>query len=292
MTMHADNLSSTAATRRRRLLALGWGMALGAVLGAPRAALAQRVALDMRPLRSAYVLGEPVAVQIKIDNHGAQPLVIDDHEAFRRNRIFFEINLDPQVLLAPLREGRILEELDLERDESFTGTIDLSAWYPLLREGRYYVNLVLLHNDLRYASERRMFDVVPGIELASVAAPLPGRPPSERGFKLVYWTRGEREIAFLRASDRPSGVVWTTLDLGPLVRVTQPRMKVNADGSLTVVHQATRDTMVTSVIRSDAKGPVLIEQKQAVDTTTTPLMKAMTDTAAAQRETRNKKRGK
>ncbi len=280
------------ATSRRRLLALGWGMALGAGICAPRATLAQRVALDMRPLQSAYVVGEPVVVRIKIENLGTQPLVIDDHEAFRRNRIFFEINLDPLVMLAPRREGRILEEMDLERDESFTGMIDLSAWYPLLREGRYYVNLVLLHNDLRYASERRMFDVVPGIELASAAAPLPGRPPSERDFRLVYWSRGEREIAFLRASDRPGGVVWTTLELGPIVRFAAPRLTVNADGSLTVIHQATRDAIVTSQIRSDAKGPALVDRKQTIDTTTTPLMRAMTDTAAAQREARRQKQEK
>ncbi len=271
-------------------------LAAAALLLPPAAARAQMIAVDVQPRHGAYVVGEPVIVSLKIENHGARPVIIDDHEAFSGNEVTFDIRLDPPdplVPLAKLREGRIVEELHLERGESRTLTVDLSAWYPLLREGRYYLSAVLEFQERLYSSPKRVFDVVPGIPLAGVTELLPGTPPVERRFDLVYWARERGETAFLRITDQPGDIVWTTLNLGPVLRATTPRMSIDAEGILTIVHQATRDAFVISTVRVNGKGPELLGQRQQVDTRRAAFLEALAEaseeSAAAPAERKGKR---
>lgn len=269
---------------RRALLAL-------LALTAARAA-AQLVAIDLRTRHSSYVTGEPVMVQLLVENHGAQPIVIGNHEAFRNNRIVFEIRATGQEPLPALRERRIIEELDLEHGEVTTLDIDLAEWYPLLEAGRYYITPVLIHNDRRYAADSRVVEIVPGIELARLTQILRGPRLVERDFTLVYWARGGREDAFLRARDRPSGDTWTTLSLGSVVRVNRPLLQQEGETGILVTHQATRDVTLVSRIRSDLEGPELVEQRQIVDAVSAPMVNSLNETLekARQKESRRRRR--
>ncbi|MDD5704667.1 MAG: hypothetical protein PHR35_01990 [Kiritimatiellae bacterium] len=289
--MKTRSVHEVAALRRCRRGGTLAGLAaaiMAMLLGARGTAQAQLLAFDMRPKYGSYVVGEPVWVDLRLVNRGASPIVIDDHEVFRHNRIFFEISIDPQVYLNQSREGRIVDDLDLGKNEPYAAEIDLGAWYPLLREGRYFANAVLLHNDLRYATERRMFDVVPGIELSRATAIISTTPRVERRFSLVYWARGEREYAFLRATDTPDGVVWPTLELGPIVRFTPPSIALNDPDGVTVTHQATRAIFMTSTIRSDRNGILLLSQKQTVDSAAEPLIKALSEAVGKRQKGKDK----
>lgn len=252
----------------------------------------QMVGLDVKPQHSEYVLGEPVLARLTVVNHSSRPIVIGEHEAFRDNRLVVDIKGDAGSVLPQRRPGSVVTEMDITLDETFREVIDLGDWYPLHRVGRYYAEAVLYHDSRRYVSSRRMFDIVPGIELAQLQTRLVGQPGSERRFILVYWPRQEQELAFLRAHDEPGGVMWTTLPLGTIVRVNPPDLRVDEAGNIQVVHQSTRDTFVTSTIRSDTGGPVLIDQKRRVDTSTTPLVHAMSEGAKREREKRAGRTGK
>ena len=269
---------------RRVLLAL-------VALTAARAT-AQLVAIDLRTRHSSYVTGEPVMVQLVVENHGAQPIVIGNHEAFRNNRLVFEIRASGQEPLPALRERRIIEELDLEHGEATTLDIDLAEWYPLLETGRYYITPVLIHNDRRYAADSRVVEIVPGIELARLTQVLRGPRLIERDFTLVYWARGGREDAFLRARDRPTGDTWTTLSLGAVVRVNRPLLQQEGETGIRVTHQATRDVTLVSRIRSDLEGPELIEQRQIVDAVAAPVVNSLNETLekARQKESGRRRR--
>ncbi|NLF22780.1 MAG: hypothetical protein GX590_06405 [Lentisphaerae bacterium] len=271
-TFRLHPLAGVANPRSRWIRCLAWLP----VLAAPWAS-AQLVALDARPEFASYVIGEPLMVRVSLANHGAQPIVIGDHEAFRDNRIFMEIRRNPHETLPVLRPEPILGEVDLENGEVLAVTVDLGEWYPLLEAGRYYFNVVLLHNNRRYASDQRVFDIVPGIELARLVQVVRGSRIVERAFTLVYWARNDREDAFLRVVDQPDNLTWTTLALGPIVRVAKPELKQVDEATISVFQQASRDVLMTSIIRSDADGPVLVQQRPTVDAVSSPLINTLGD---------------
>ncbi len=258
-------------------VALRVGLAvIGLALSAHRLP-AQQVSLSVHPRHPSFVTGEPLVVQVRLANHGAQPIIIDDHEAFKNNRLFFEIRGTPHEYLAAFREGRIIDDIELEHGDAAAFDIDLAAWYPLLACARYYVNVVLINNNRRYVSDEQVFEVVPGIELARLTQVIRGPATRERHFQLVYWGRGGREDAFLRAVDQPGQTVWTTLGLGAIVRVKKPELKFESDEVITVFHQASRDVLLTSRIQSDANGPVLVDQKPMLDAVSSPMVNKLGD---------------
>ncbi len=251
---------------------------------------AQLVAIDLRTRHPAYITGEPVMVRLTVENHGAQPLVISEHEVFRSNRILFEIRGEGQERLTALRERKIVEELDLEHGEKTTLEIDLAEWYPLLAVGRYYITPVLIHNERRYAADSRVIEIVPGIELARLTQILRGSALIERNFILVYWARGEREDVFLRTQDRPGGDTWTTLALGPIVRVNKPSMQQEGETGIRVTHQASRDVTLVSRIRSDAAGPVVVDQRQIIDAVSSPMVNTLNEALEKAQEKNRRRR--
>ncbi len=251
---------------------------------------AQLVALSVRPEHASYVVGEPVLAEVRLENHGTQPLVISNHEAFRNNRIFFQIRNQPHEYLPQLNQELIVTDIDLELGEASTFKVDLGEWYPLLNVGRYYLNLVLIHNERRYVSDEQVLDIVPGIEIAGLTQSLRATQGVERRFTLVYWARGEREDLFLRIIDSPDNITWTTMCLGPIIRVTRPTIKLLDETTLSIFHQATRDSLITSTIRSDSEGPLLIDQKTRLDAASSPMINSLGDALERSKEKRSKKR--
>lgn len=273
---------------RRRRSAHGALAALLVLSATPSSG--QLVAIDLRTRHPSYVIGEPVMVRLTVENHGAQPLVIGDHEVFRDNRILFDIRRMGKEALPALRERKIVGELDLEHGEGTTLDIDLAEWYPLLEAGRYYITPVLIHNDRRYAADSRVIEIVPGIELARLTQIIRDRELIERNFILVYWARDGREDVFLRTLDRPGGATWTTLALGPIVRVNRPALQQDGDNAIRVTHQASRDVTIVSRIRSDAEGPVVVEQRQIIDAVSSPMVNTLNEALEKTRQKEPRRR--
>lgn len=273
-------LSNT--TRHRRVSPFGtrtwhWIAGLASSVLLATQAPAQLAVVEIKPKHPSFVSGEPLMIRLTLENHGAQPIVIGDHEAFKDNRVFFEIRKTPDEFLPLMRQSKIVADIALEHGEAMSVEIDLAEWYPLLAYGRYYVNAVLIHNQRRYASDNQVFEVVPGIELSRVTQVIRGPGVIERNFTLVYWARGDSEDAFLRIVDQPANETWTTLDLGPIVRVKKPELKLEGEAHLTVYHQTSRDVLLTTLVRSDAAGPVILEQRKTIDSVSSPMVNTLGD---------------
>jgi hypothetical protein len=114
---------------------------------------------------------------------------------------------------------------------------------------RYLARAVLIHAGSRYESSLVSFDIVPGMTVGRAMQMFSNRPGLKRTFELVYWMRGQREHLFLKASD-VGGRVWRTTDLGPLLRITDPKISVMQNGEVVVLHRATQDQFMRSVFWS------------------------------------------
>ena len=264
-----------------------WAPTVALALLAASAVRAQSLGFAVEMKHPAYVVGEPVLAAVTIENHGFRPVNITDFGPFKDNRLFFEISRTPQVYLKQRREGKIITDLELEKDNGTTCGINLSEWYDLLSPGAYRIRAVLIVGNERYESPMTSFDIVPGIELASVTQYLSGKPPMERKLLLVYWSRGGKDVAFLRSWD-VNGRIYGTLEIGPLIRNRKPVLQRVNDTTYYVHRQITSDALQRAEIISDATGVSIKEQLLAVDSAV-PISDALRDAASNVREEREKK---
>ncbi len=239
-------------------------LAAVAILAAAPTALAQALGFAVETAYGSYVVGEPVKASVTIENHGVRPVNISDFGPYKANRLFFEIFRTPQNYLPKKREGKIVTDLEIEKDEGAVCNVVLSDWYPLLEAGSYKVRAVLIVGDERYESPMTAFDVVPGIEVAAATQYIAGRPPIERSLRLVYWTRNGKDVAFLRAWDS-NGVTYGTLEIGPMLRIKKPVLQQAGENKFFVHRQVTKDANQRAEIVSDASGISLKEQLVAID---------------------------
>ncbi len=255
-------------------------------------AYAQSLGFEVKMKYPTFVVGEPVVASVTIENRGVRPVNITDFGVFKNNRLFFEIEQTPHVYLPQRREGKIVADLELERNEGTVLDVRLSDWYDLLKPGVYRVRAVLIVGDERYATPLASFDVVPGIELAAATQYLPARPPLERSLRLVYWTRGGKDVAFLRSWDN-TGVVYGTLEIGSLLRIKKPVLQQEDETTFFIFRQVTRDTNQRAEIVSDASGVSLKEQLLTLDTNVPivdALREAVDEADAARTAKKDKKR--
>ena len=279
--MARSNIAFSPSLHRRGLAAAAL------VLLASSSMRAQSLGFAVEMKHPAYVVGEPVLAAVTIENHGFRPVNITSFGPFKENRLFFEISRTPQVYLKQRREGKIITELELEKDEGSTSGVNLSEWYNLLSPGSYRIRAVLILGNERYESPMTGFDIVPGIELATATQYLQGKPPIERTLLLVYWSRGGKDVAFLRAWDS-NGRTYGTLEIGSLLRNRKPVLQKVNDTVYYVHRQVTSDALQRAEIISDVSGVSLKEQQVAVDPAV-PISDALRDAASRVKEAREKK---
>jgi hypothetical protein len=237
---------------------------LALALAAARAAAQLEVACTLE--QTSYVLGEPIRADVRIVNHGSMPYAVADGPVFRQNGLFFEIRNAARDLVEPLRgDARLIGDLLLEPGKSHDAAYELDEWYPLRRTGRYFLTAQVRDGNRRYDAATRAIDVVPGIEMRGAVQLFGDRPDEQRRLTLVYWMRRQAEFLFLRATDSPGERVLTTVELGQLLRTTDPTIAVTPDGEVTVVHRATRDVFLKTRVRSSREGVVLLDQERILD---------------------------
>lgn len=237
---------------------------------------AQTVSFTIATSHKEYVLGEQIELTFSIKNLGVTPLMISDYEGFNGNRVEIEITDQAHQKLTPFREGRIIEALSLENDEAQAFRIPLSNWFSF-PEGHYQVRVQIFNGDLRFDSPFVVFDVVPGIALASATHFVSLRPPVERTLHLVYWARENHEYAFLRAEDRPSRGQIRTMLLGDIMRIKKPSIerKAGGGGTFYIYRQVTRDTLSRTEIVSDTDGIRVVDVKRAVESASSPMIDSL-----------------
>lgn len=237
-----------------------------------------------------YVVGEPVRAEVRIINFAATPLVFGPSTAFQQNRLVFEIRDTANERLQPLHpDAPLIPEYLLPPGESHTAAFELDEWYPLARTGRFIATAVVRRDDRRYESKGRSFDVVPGLEICSAIQLFADRPNEQRKLSLVYVTRRQGECLFLRITDSPGDRVWSTLQLGQLLRTTRPAIQVQPDGVVTVTHRASRDIFIQTRVLSTAKGVTLTSQEQIMDEESKRIIQTQQALLAAEQKEQRKK---
>ncbi|MFZ4395972.1 MAG: hypothetical protein ACOYOU_10150 [Kiritimatiellia bacterium] len=215
--------------------------------------------------QSVYLVGEAIRADVCIVNHATTPFMVGSG-INRQNGLFFQITDRRHDTLTLSQPGAsMISNLLLPGGETHRAAFELDEWYPLGKTGSYIATAMVRRDDRRYESVSRAFDIVPGLEIKTAIQLFADLPDSQRKLSLVYFVRRQAEYIFLRITDTPGDRVWSTLELGRLLRTTPPTIEVASDGLVIIVHRATQDVYLRTQVKSTVRGVELLGQEQILD---------------------------
>ncbi len=218
--------------------------------------------LSLKLAYSAFVKGEPVVVQMEIMNVG-RSLV---QTGIGKDKLFVEVSFEDRYNeLTPMTTAPFARPFKLEPGKKSLFKIELDKWFSLLKEGKYYAQLILINGENRYESLKKSFDIVPGIPVKEGVQMFVSKQDLKRIFKVVHWNRNRAERLFLRVEDEPEGAIWDTIDLGPHLKSSDPKLDIAANGEVTVVHRATQDSFHRTVLWSLPDSLEIAERDSLLD---------------------------
>jgi hypothetical protein len=222
---------------------------------------AQRLDVSLTLANTAFIIGEPVLVQVKLINTLREPL-----EFGTKDKLFIEITRANQLQeLVPYNDEPFIKPLVLNPGNTLDHRLEIDKWFSLHDSGKYLVRAVIVHGDMRYESARKSFDVIPGITLREGVQMFTNRQRLQRNFKLVYWMRNQTNRLFLRIEDEPEGQVWDTIDLGTYLKDSEAKLDIAPNGEVTVIHRSTRDSFLRVVIWSLPDSVEIAEHNALID---------------------------
>ncbi|HAS82856.1 MAG TPA: hypothetical protein DCS43_09355 [Verrucomicrobia bacterium] len=207
---------------------------------------------------SAYMRGEPFAARVVIENHLSVPLVFGDE--YSNAELIVEVVRDRSTGPADTNRRPVRRDTVIMPGEKAIELVEITSLFELRETGGYQVRAVIRYEGELILSHAIGFDIVNGIEMASVRRTFPGYSDIDLDYSLRYFKRGKSEFAFVVIRDVATDAIFGTFQLGPAVRVNDPAMQVDREGRLIVVHQSGRARFTRSVLEVYRDGAKLTAQ--------------------------------
>jgi len=206
------------------------------------------ITVKIAPSSSVYIMGERIDATIDVANASADRIEVGGISA--SDRLTVEVfRASDRMQYDRLSNLPFVRPFVLEGGEGQLLATHLDDYFAFTEETRYLVRAVLIHAGIRFESALKAIDVVPGIPCGGAMQMFSSHPGLKRNFELVHWPRNRAEHIFVKAADS-TGRRWTSKDLGPVLRVTAPKISVMPSGEVIVLHRTDQDNFVRSVFWS------------------------------------------
>jgi len=198
-----------------------------------------------------YVRDEPVVLNVTIENTGVYAYIVDDYPPYDKNRIEVYVRDARNRLLIPKTDAPPVAELTVKAGERKTLRINACDLFDFEDEGNYRVTVMAVRDDETAVSHVVSFTLVPGIRIKAVRRATAGG--GELEYQLLYWPRNEKENLFFRIVEPRSETVRGFADLGPVVRVAEPKIEFDGD-TIIVTHQSERHKFMRTRLVTNGGG--------------------------------------
>ncbi len=211
-----------------------------------------------------WVAGERVRGVVEVANASGDSLVVAN--GAHADRLLLELFRASDGRELPSTSGMRAFTADFALMPSEKQKLEtfLGDHFAFAESTRYLARAVLVHGGMRYESPKVSFDVVPGVRCGGAMQVFSNAAGLKRTFELAYWRRGREEHLFLKPRDE-GGRRWRTYDVGPILRVTDPKVSVLPSGEVIVLHRANQNEFVRTVFWSMRDDVVLREHEKMAD---------------------------
>jgi hypothetical protein len=216
--------------------------------------LAEGLQLQLKLEYPSTIQYEPVLAFLTVVNDTSKPFVISEAGKQSAATVEFVVRKNEGEPVDRRDPGLVVEKVYIPSDQKEDLMIRLSDFYDMREIGRYLVSAMVTWDGKTYWSERRMIDVVNGIELSNISKSIPDYPERVRKYTLRYWTRNSKEYLFLVVEEEVSKMTYGVFQLGPVVRIFKPFVEVDRAGNVRVVHMTGNDCFIHSFFKSDRDG--------------------------------------
>ena len=215
----------------------------------PISLMATSLRVHVTSAHEQFVRNENLIITLSIENLGESAFIIDDYGDYQKNKI--EVFLKhPKNGYLPIKEGEPFENVMVMPKSEQTFKIDLQRWFSNMKEGSYFLQ-ILVHKDKEVTlSNIIKFEIVSGIIIGSTTRPVSGKDTIARTYTFLYWPREQVEVLFLRVTETPDNKVIGMVQLGNVLRYEPPKIEFANNGILIVTHQMTRDILIRTTISS------------------------------------------
>ena len=225
----------------------------------------QQFQVSLKQAYSSFVSGEAIVMQLELLNAGRDLVKVSRNEV-GGDKFIVEVSYGQRYNeLKPITTAPFCKSFELKPGTKFTTKLEIDKWFSLLKNGKYFAQLVFVHDDIRYESIKKSFDVVNGMPVKEGVQMFVSDAKLKRIFKLVHWNRNRSERLFLKIKDEPTGAVWDTIDLGNYLKSSDPKLDIASNGEVTVVHRATQDAFFWTVLWSLPFSVEVAERNRLLD---------------------------
>lgn len=182
------------------------------------------------------ILFEPAIVDLDIVNNTSE--LLDFSGANPNARLAFDVERSPGVLVSPAGVPLFGKAVTIKPGDTFSRKVNLQAAYPIRDTGPYTITARVEWGGRVFISLKLFLDVLPGLEIAKLVAGIPEDPSVMRSYTLRTLNRDRKETAFLRINDDDKAICYGVFDLGPIVRLFEPKLRTDEVGNIHVLRQS------------------------------------------------------
>jgi len=219
--------------------------------------LKAQVQMKVQPEHTQLVRYEAVNLFVSILNESPYPLTFGGENGARLS-FFIERGLDTPA--DRINASPLIESVTIDAGRSRDILCDVSRWYDLGPVGNYGARAIVEWRGETYQSAQVRFDVVNGLPISNETRTMWSDTEFTREFNLCYLARGGSEHLFLSVDDRRAGINYGVFDLGRIVRLYPPVLRVGRDGSLSVLHQSGFGRYTLNTLRVSAEQVRFLDQ--------------------------------
>jgi len=215
-------------------LTLRLSAAIGAALLAAWPALGQ-IEVVQQVVPKHAVLYEPIKARVVIRNNTGGVLNFDAGR--EPARFFFEVEFGKNEAVRQTDRSPLLFGVKIVPFETRTNEFNLTELYSMRALGVYKVSACLEWQDKLFVSAPIEIEIRRGFEMVRLVAGVPGESSVLRAYILEYLSKDDGENVYLRIEDEQARTIYGMFNLGRIVRVRKPELKVDESGNVHVLFQ-------------------------------------------------------
>ncbi|MCL1888382.1 MAG: hypothetical protein FWF96_05885 [Kiritimatiellaeota bacterium] len=157
-----------------------------------------------------------------------------------------------------------LPDVKLQPGETWQGTVRLTDMFKMREEGDYFVRARAANSLGSGESEGTIITLAAGTPLKQARQMF--SDGTQREFRLVTLKNYQVcEYLYLRIIDPDNARAWETLRLDVVFRSEEPKLDIQDDGTVTVIHRATRELHMKTTLASSHEGVRLVSREELLD---------------------------
>ncbi len=209
----------------------GWAAACVACVRA-----GAQVALRLDVPDAAVMVYEEIQARLAVRNDAGRLLVLGEGGSCDATLRLYVMR-DGYRMMKRRDDRPLLAPTTLLPGDTQTVRLPLASLFDLRTAGRYTLRAAVEVGNASYTSPETEVTIAEGVEFGRVTAGVPGAEGVSRTYVASYFHKGPGEYLYLRIEDPAGTMVYGLFNVGRVIRVRQPELRVDGAGNAHVLFQ-------------------------------------------------------